>query len=267
MRSAWLFVMAGLACGCGTSRFEALEKQVTDLNQRLLDVQRAHTSTTVNVEDLEARLFLVQDELDTYRKRSRTQQDLPVVRVRRQKPPAERPAARPPQQRGVHGFDQLTEDGRVIRSGKDEPTPRLKQATSPSAPKPPKLTKAARGAIALYKQSYDHYKSGRFQKAIDGFMMFVESHPNHGHADNAVYWMAECYYTRALWQKALQTFQQVIATYPLGNKAADAMFKMGLCYVQLRDYAQAREVLSQVREIYPNSPVANLASNQLERIP
>lgn len=269
MRIPMLFVAAVLVSGCGTSRVDALEKQVLDLTQQLRQVQKAHASVSVNVEDLEARLFLVQDELDTYRQRARRHTTLPTVRVRRQPGPTAHydPRDTRPVRRAdptVKGFDQLTEDGRKVSDGKE---PRQVKPAHPVQPAAPRLSKNERDAISLYRESYAHYKGGRFQKAIDGFMAFVDQFPNHGHADNAVYWMGECYYTRALWKKALATFNQVIATYPLGNKAPDAMFKVGLCYLQIGNSAQAREVLEQVVGMYPDSPVAKLAQTQLDRIP
>ena len=107
--------------------------------------------------------------------------------------------------------------------------------------------------------------TAKYEDAIEVYTKLVENYPNHGLADNAVYWIGECYYVRGLWHKALSTFQMVIANYPLGNKASDAMFKLGMCYWQLRDFRQSREVWEQLRDMFPGSSAAQLAAARLEQ--
>jgi tol-pal system protein YbgF len=258
--NATLVVALGvMLSGCANSRIEALEKQTAQLDKKLKDMQKAYAAQSVSVEDMETRLFLLQDELDTLRKRPAPPERLPVVRVR----PRPGPRATPGPNAPVKEYDELTPDGRVV--GRQP-----KRATPPPAPTPRKksgLSADDRNAASLYKTATEHRKNGRFEDAIGIYTRLVENFPNHGLADNAVYWIAECYYVRGLWQKALQTFQLVIANYPLGNKAPDAMFKLGLCYHQMRDYSQAREVWEQLRDMFPGSPAAQLAAARLEKVP
>lgn len=266
-----IIVVAISACASGQ---ETMQKQLTDVRQQLLELRKSQARMSVTVEDLETRLFLVQDEMDTARKRmarSRNpERDLPVVRIHREPgasanfdPMADKPVAKV-QPEAVMRYDSLDPTGRVIRGN---PVP---DAGGPKAKSPPtenrKTTKSDRDAMRLYQDSYAHLKGSRFVKALTGFENFVKRFPTHGYADNAVYWMGEAYYARALWLKALQTFQQVLQSYPLGNKAPDAMLKLGLCHQQLKNIRQAREVLRQVREIYPKSPVSKIAAARLEQL-
>jgi tol-pal system protein YbgF len=260
--------------GCGTTRTQLVEKGMSSLKQELIDVQKSYSALSVTVEDFETRLFLIQDELDTYRKKAARLQmqepQLPVVRLGPRGDPAtvvESKATRRTVVRGdkltVFEFDQLRDGKLVRRSGartRAKKTAAVKSAVRPTLPA------KAHDAVRLYRQSFEEYKKHRYEAAIAGFQRFVQENPTHGYADNAIYWMGESYYDRGLWRKALQTFQQVIQNYPLENKVPDAMLKLGLCQKQLNNIRQAREILLQVSELYPKSPVARIANSRLKSL-
>lgn len=261
--------------GCGTSNHELTKKHLAALSGQLTDLRKAQAGMSVTIEDLETRLFLVQDELDTHRKRQATvrrqMHNLPVVRVQPQNGPvsnfdsnANTVAPRP--DNGPLAFDTIDDNGNLVRGDGNESTRRARAAIDTKAVQPPPLKKADHDAVKLYKKSFEHLKKQRYTQAIEGFQTFIKKYPTHNYADNAVYWMGECYYDRALWMKALTTFQQVIQNYPMGNKAPDAMLKIGLSHLRLKNTSQARDVLKQVTEIYPRSPVARLAATKLEAI-
>lgn len=268
-----------LGAGCGTARTEVLATQVTELQKQLTQLRRVQAGMSITVEDLETRMFLVQDAVDTTRKNRTVGRygpgDLPIERVRPQPgpesvydPSADKPLAQADP--GVVEFDQLSEDGRLLQKGEPVPqpgSPRNTQAPAVTVSKKTRLPKSEVAAVQLYKESYALVGQKQYQEAIDGFNRFIEQYPTHGYADNALYWMGECYYDRGLWMKAMETFQKVIQNYPLGNKAPDAMLKLGLCHQQLRNFRQAREVLEQVVDIYPNNTVARIARTRLEQLP
>jgi tol-pal system protein YbgF len=266
--------------GCGTTNNELLLKQVNELNRQLTGLRKAQTGVTVTVEDLETRLFLVQDELDTLRTRKQHLSNLPVVRIEPQYGPtttfdsnANTQSLRTVHASGPLFFDHITEDGRLIKGGAvDAPSTPQPGITATPGKRPSmrgksRLNKTQYEAVALYKASYEQFKNHQYPDAIEGFRKFVERNPTHGYADNAVYWMGECFYDRGLWLQALKTFQQVIQNYPLGNKAPAAMLKVGLSHQKLKNFDQARQVLRQIRNIYPNSPVSSIAESKLKQLP
>ena len=294
-----------LVLGCGANQTEILTTQVTRMNEQLVQLRKVQAGMSVTIEDLETRLFLLKDEVETaqYRRAGRnapmrptlrqtppTQPaalptvavrrpgtpELPVVRLRPTpaQPSAAPPpvvASRPPTAPGVIQYDRLDEDGNIYRGG-SATAERPEGQGGPGTDQPPNSTRPAvpaseRAAMALYKTSLEHLRQNRYEESLRGFGDFLDKYPTHGYADNAVYWMGECYYARALWVKAMETFQRVIQNYPLGNKVPDAMLKLGLCHLQMRNYRQARSVLQQVAQMFPNSPVAGVATNRLEQIP
>ncbi len=260
MRAGVAIGLAIALAGCGTARLESLEKHNAELIQQLTELRKIQTGQTVTMDDLQTRLFLLQDDIETVR-RALAGRPIRTVKIS----PQPKPAPMDPAPSGE--FDCLSPAGDKIACGGAQSKPRKAPVAAPPAARKAKpLSAKARTAVKLYKDSYAHVKAHRYEQAIDGFKAFIDKYPKHGYADNAVYWMGECYYDRALWVKAMQTFSQVINTYPMGNKAPDAMLKMGLCYEALRNLVQAREVLTQVTEIYPNSPVSRIALKRLERL-
>ena len=91
MNKIVLSTAALLLFGCGTSNHELTKKHLATLSGQLTDLRKAQAGMSVTIEDLETRLFLVQDELDTHRKRQATvrrqMRNLPVVRVKPQHGP------------------------------------------------------------------------------------------------------------------------------------------------------------------------------------
>ena len=274
----WLVLMIAVSLGgCATGNQQLVQNQFKKMERELVDVRKNNAAMSVTVEDLETRLFLLQDELDTYRKRAQranSEPSLPIVRLEPRDDPntfveakSSRRNAIATDGASVFEFDHL-ENGQLVGHAA---APRTASAVVSMPAKPVansrwKLTAKARDAIRMYRDSYSQYKNNRYENAIAGFQSFVENFPTHSYADNAIYWMGESYYDRGLWRKALQTFQQVIQNYPLENKVPDAMLKLGLCQKQLNNVRQAREILMQVAELFPKSPVARIANDRLKTL-
>lgn len=115
----------------------------------------------------------------------------------------------------------------------------------------------------LYNTAYLDFTRGKYDVAISGFRRFIEEFPGSENADNAQYWIGECYYSQGKYDTALIELQRVISRYPNGNKASAAAYKIALVYQQQGDEARAREQLNRVVRDYPNSAEAKLARDRL----
>jgi len=82
-------------------------------------------------------------------------------------------------------------------------------------------------------------------------------------ADNARYWIGECYYVQREYKQALEQFQKVLADYPEQEKVPDAMLKIGLCYVNLQEDCAAQKAFEDLLQAYPNSELGRLANEKL----
>ena len=94
----------------------------------------------------------------------------------------------------------------------------------------------------------------------------MKKFPDHDLADNAQYWLGECFYDRKQFAEALPEFRTVLTKYPLGNKAPDAMLKLAYCMLALGDVQKGRELLSKLPETYPHTEAARLAQMRLSEL-
>jgi tol-pal system protein YbgF len=121
-------------------------------------------------------------------------------------------------------------------------------------------------AMKLYNSSVELLRHGQHAEAIAGLHRFIEVYPTHDYADNAQYWLGECYYDQKDFKTALREFRRVVQRYPTGNKAPDALLKVGFCYWQLQDSSKARDVLDQVVKSYPGTDIARKAQDKLSEL-
>ena len=281
-----LLLLPGLASfGCAHNH-EALERQLQTLREEIDDLKRTDRSVTVRLEDVENRVLLVQDRLETrqtYLYRDRGEAELPTVRLSpgetwgRAPEPAPAPAPAP-RGREPLAYSELDAYGRVVPLGTlEDPPVTITPDTAPilvapaaisvtpapsRAPSPEERelnAREERRAAGEYKKAYALVREGRYSRALTAFQRFLDRYPGHPLADNALYWMGECHYAQKSYLDAIQLFQRVIQDYPEGNKVPDAMLKTGLCYGNLGEVDQARRVLRQVAEIYPRSRAAGIA--------
>lgn len=118
-------------------------------------------------------------------------------------------------------------------------------------------------AKRLYDQAYKDLTRGNYSLALLGFREYLRRSPASDLADNAQYWIGECYYAQRDYDPAIQEFLRVQKDYPQGDKVPAALLKTGFSFLQLEDRASARRYLNQVVEQFPNSEEAISARNKL----
>lgn len=131
----------------------------------------------------------------------------------------------------------------------------------------PDFDAVAEGPIAAYRAAEARYRAGDLTAAIQGFDAVVETWPEHGFADNALYLVGRSRYDRAEYAAALTTFRAVLTRYPTGNQVPDALLMIGLTLEKLGRAAEGRETLARLRAIYPDTAAAREAGARLDRAP
>jgi tol-pal system protein YbgF len=119
---------------------------------------------------------------------------------------------------------------------------------------------------ALYQAAYGDYVRGNYDLAMLGFQQYVEAFADTELADNAAYWIGECYYRQGKFRQAVQEFENVLARYPRSDKSASAWLKKGYAYLELGERAQGVVQLQHVVREYPGSDEANLARQRLHEL-
>jgi len=119
---------------------------------------------------------------------------------------------------------------------------------------------------ALYRSAYEDYMRGNYDLAADGFAEYLRRYPNTELADNALYWIGECFDAQEKSQEALDTFTLVLEDYPNSDKAAAAQLKKGLIYLKMGDQGQGVVNLQYVVYEHPGTREAELAREQLKSL-
>lgn len=96
------------------------------------------------------------------------------------------------------------------------------------------------------------HQNGRHQEAAEQFRRLIAEDRSNELADNAQYWMGECYYSMKQYQRAIIEFEKV-RSFPNTDKGDDAQYKLGLCYRQLGNLERARAEFKTLIETYPQS--------------
>jgi len=114
---------------------------------------------------------------------------------------------------------------------------------------------------ALYKKGLDLMGGGQYPEAQAAFADFIVKFPQSDLADNAQYWIGECFYSQKDFKEARDAFRAVSDHFPFGNKVPDALYKQALCERQLGQQDQAKATLKKLVEEFPSSEAAVKAGN------
>lgn len=150
------------------------------------------------------------------------------------------------------------EDGEVVRvpSGQEK-----------TVPKRPVIIEAPRSEeLNLYDTSMASFKEGKYEDAMKGFQALIKKYPNSDRADNAQFWIGECYMGIKQYEKAILAYQEVIKKYPKGNKVPSAMLRQAIAFLEIKDKTSTRLLLKKIINKYPKSSEAQIAKKKLEAL-
>ena len=114
-----------------------------------------------------------------------------------------------------------------------------------------------------YNDALNKYFNHDFLESIQEFRILIEREPYGAYADNAQYWIGECFYSLEDFESAITEFQKVFS-FAENNKSDHALFKIALSYQQLGRYLKAREHMERFIDEYPDSELANQARDFLK---
>ncbi|MEM6794549.1 MAG: tetratricopeptide repeat protein [Acidobacteriota bacterium] len=119
---------------------------------------------------------------------------------------------------------------------------------------------------ALYDTAYGDYVAGSLDLAILGFRQYLEDHPETALADNATYWLGECYYRQGKFRQAVERFDEVLQKFEASDRAASAQLKKAYARLELGQRDEAVEVLKAVACDFAGTDEALLAKQRLEEL-
>jgi len=144
-----------------------------------------------------------------------------------------------------------------------QPAQQREEYTPPTTPAP---SGPMTGNVqTTYNTALDNYYNRDYEKAIGKFTQIISQHSRSTLADNAQYWLAECYYGLEDYQRAIEEFRKVFS-YADTEKDDDAQLKLGFCYANTGDATQAVAELRKLLNLYPDSEFADVARSRIEAL-
>jgi len=169
--------------------------------------------------------------------------------------------------------DRLDRISRRVGAGRGDVTPVKIESlpgTPPGSPKPdtapPAPDTVGLTADKLYNTAYLDFTRGKYDVAISEFRQYLASFSQSDNADNAQYWIGECFYSLGKLDSAEAGFQQVLVGFPNGNKVPAAEYKLGLVYLAQNRKPEAANQLRRVVKEYPGTNEAKLAQDRLQTL-
>ncbi|MFP4081777.1 MAG: tol-pal system protein YbgF [Candidatus Aminicenantes bacterium] len=118
----------------------------------------------------------------------------------------------------------------------------------------------------VYNMAYSDYLKGNFELAIQGFLLYREQFPESPLADNALYWIGECYFSQSQYEKAIQQFNNLILKYGHADKAPAAYLKKGISLMELGKNEQALAVFKLLISKYPLEEETKIAQQKIKEL-
>ncbi|GEM_PF-5198001 len=129
----------------------------------------------------------------------------------------------------------------------------------------PAVKKKVDPVTAAYQKPLRAYNNKKYDRAISLFKEFIDRYPQHSLADNASYWLAECFYAKSDFAGAVFLFKKMLNEYPQGNKVPDALLKIGYSYLFLNKPQDAKPFLERAAREYPSQPAGINAEKKLSQ--
>lgn len=118
----------------------------------------------------------------------------------------------------------------------------------------------------VYNIAYSDYLNGNYQLAIDGFNLYLEQFPDTPVADDAAYWIGECYFSQSKFEEAADQFAELILNFPEGDKIPSAYLKKGLSLIELGKKDEALSVFKLLISKFPLEEETRIAQEKIKEI-
>ena len=121
-------------------------------------------------------------------------------------------------------------------------------------------------AQGIYDKAFQLFRGGQFEAARAEFSSYLERYPKTDLADNAQFWLGECFYSEKRYREAIAAYEKTIKDYPKSDKVSSALLKQGMAFLELGDKTAGKILLKKVVKNYPQSNQAKIARSKLAGI-
>lgn len=181
------------------------------------------------------------------------------------------------QQQNDHAVqnNQLLNDIYEILSRSGPPSPMGPIGSSDRGPPAPgavepedgtAVTSGSEEATQFYGLALEMYQRGNLETARDAFENFLARYGGHELAPDAQYWVARTYEDAEDPGNALEEYRRLTELYPDSGRAPAALFQRAMIEASRDNTAVARRLFAQIESGYPNSPEAEEARREREKL-
>lgn len=118
----------------------------------------------------------------------------------------------------------------------------------------------------LYNTSLSDFTMGQWALCIDGFTSYLRNFGRTDLADDAQWYVGECYQQDGKFSEAIDAYNRVITNYPKGDRVPDAYYKRGVALSAMGQVDRARESFETLMKNYPDHEMSRMAKQQIDRI-
>jgi len=118
----------------------------------------------------------------------------------------------------------------------------------------------------MFNTALADFTAGQWNLCIQGFDYYLRSFSRTDAADDAQWYIGECYYSDGKNLEAIDAFNRVITNFPTGDRVPDAYYKRGIALSAMGDVERARESFETLMKTFPDSDLARLAKQRLDRL-
>lgn len=117
-----------------------------------------------------------------------------------------------------------------------------------------------------YRRALQSYRDGQPDQAIQQFREYLRNNAKSDQADNAQYWIGECYYSKNDYNRAIIELNEVLLKYPQGDQVPGALLALATSFANSGDKIDAKLILQKLVSDHPRSEEAEVGRKQLQTL-
>ncbi|MBI4517808.1 MAG: tol-pal system protein YbgF [Deltaproteobacteria bacterium] len=117
-----------------------------------------------------------------------------------------------------------------------------------------------------YRDGIALVRAGQCDQATPKFRAFLKKNAKSDLADNAQYWVGECYYRQRNYNKAILELNDVLLRYPKGDKLPSALLTLASAFEDMGQKIEAKLVLQKLVSDHPKSEEAERGRQKLQAL-
>lgn len=115
-----------------------------------------------------------------------------------------------------------------------------------------------------YDEAFISMRHGDYEKGITGFQNYLAQCPRHQNAENAHYWIGECYYSLEKYVEASAEFEYLLENYKSSVNVSGALYKLARSKQELGKTGDAKKLFQRLVDEYPDTFEGSQAKERLK---